>query len=128
MTDQKNCPWIDDDEKNRLKSDADILALIREFGSREIKKSSGDGQYKSKCVFPDCEAKPHDYPLGINTRQNIFNCFHCGRKGDVLDLVMKFKGLDFYNAKKAKSAENAKSASTALKEDQIIDHITCSCR
>lgn len=97
---KKEKVWISDEMKDELKRSADLLGLIKFFGSVEIKPTNEAGQYKAKCVFSDCEDKKGDYPLGLNTEKNIFNCFHCGRKGDILSLIMQVKKVPFFEAKK----------------------------
>ena len=95
-------PFIDDALKDELKREADILDLFRLFGLAEqkIRPTSKPDQFKAKCGFPDCKtANPHDFPMGINTEKNTFNCFHCGKGGDILKAIMQLKGLNFYNSK-----------------------------
>lgn len=93
-------PWIDDDMKDQLKQETDLLALLRHFGATEIQATIDTTQFKAKCLFSDCNSKENDYPLGINTSKNVFNCFHCGRNGDVLKLIMLQQNSNFYAAKK----------------------------
>ena len=73
--------------------------LFQYLGTTEIKPTSENGQYKAKCPFKDCESKPNDYPFGINDTKKAFNCFHCGRNGDVLKFIMLRKECTFYEAK-----------------------------
>ena len=95
-------PFIDDDLKEKLKRETDILDVFRLFGlaDSDLKPTNDPDQFKAKCIFADCPpAKEKDYPLGINTAEKKWNCFHCGRGGDLLALIQKFKGLDFHHSK-----------------------------
>jgi DNA primase len=99
MSDAKKMPWISDDEKERLKREVDFIALVKFlFGQVEMQPARGGDQFKAKCPFPDCPDKRGDYPFGINA-EGKFNCFHCGRGGDVLKLIMLARGCSFYEAK-----------------------------
>ena len=100
MADNEKAPWISDELKDELKQKTDMSGLLRYFGAPEIKSGSGNGQYKTKCIFKDCQpAKKHDNPFGFNDEKKNFHCFHCGRGGDVLKLVMLVRGCSFYQAK-----------------------------
>jgi DNA primase len=99
----KKRPFITDDLKDQLKQKANIFDVLRLFGLTEtdLKPTPNNpNQYNAKCVFPDCPpAKSNDYPLGINIAENKFNCFHCGRGGDIFKLIMLYKKVDFYQSK-----------------------------
>jgi DNA primase len=102
MSSDKKKPFINDELKDQLKQEANILEVLRTFGLNDddIKPTNNPDQITAKCVFPDCPPpKPNDYPLGINLAENKFNCFHCGRGGDIYKLIMLFKNTDFYHSK-----------------------------
>ncbi len=110
--------WIDDQMKNTLKEQTDFLSLLRYFGATEIKKAGGEGQYKAKCIFPDCEDKKNQYHLGINNIKKVFNCFKCGRQGDILRLIMLKNQSAFYDAKKFLLEWNRGKIKDTIKKDQ----------
>jgi DNA primase len=121
-------PWINDDVKLKLKEETDIISLLRNFGAEEILPTNDPNQFKTKCIFRDCQPQKNDYPLGINTEKKIFQCWHCGRRGDIFELIMKFKNLSFYLAKKyllewnrrqlKDTLDNTEPAKTEPKEDK----------
>ena len=135
MNNNDKAPWISDELKDELKKETDMVALLQFFGAAEIKPGSGEGQYKSKCIFPDCKpAKKNDLPFGFNDEKKNFNCFHCGRGGDVLKLVMLVRGCSFYQAKqfllewnRGNTREDIQSAmpkQTAIKPEEPKRKIT----
>lgn len=116
--------WIDDAMKDELKRETDMAALVRHFGSADIKPTGEVGQYKAKCIFSDCEDKKNDYPFGFNTEKKIFNCFHCGRKGDILSLIMQYQKVSFFEAKKFLLEWNRGETRANLKENLPSENIT----
>lgn len=76
--------------------DLDLVEAIRPFLDL---KPSGNSGFKAVCPFHD----DHDPSLKISQVKNgwIWKCFPCGKGGkDAIDIVMKVKGIDFYDAVK----------------------------
>jgi DNA primase len=55
-------------------------------------------QWRGPCPF--CSELPSSDRrcFSANLRRNLFQCFRCGRSGNVLDLWVEFSGLDLYRA------------------------------
>jgi DNA primase len=49
------------------------------------------GWYNTNCVFPDHNDTNPSF--GINPDKGTFNCFGCGRKGSIIDLVMHTQNI-----------------------------------
>lgn len=59
-----------------------------------VAQKTGTTQILVHCPFHD-DSNPS---LSINTTSGLFNCFGCGQSGNLFDLYMKVKGLDFYQS------------------------------
>ena len=53
------------------------------------RKTNGSG-LRAHCPIPDHQGKSDSF--SANTEKNVFQCFSCGAKGNVLDLVQKMEG------------------------------------
>ena len=74
----------------RLRAEADFSAVLASY-SIEIKKDgTRPDQFKALCPFHDDK----DPSLKINTEKNIFHCFVCEAKGNILEFVMKKDGVE----------------------------------
>lgn len=71
--------WID---FTLVKRDADFEQVLRACGVDQFRRS-GPSQLKALCPFHE-DTKPS---LSVNVGDNVFNCFGCGAKGDVIDFV-----------------------------------------
>jgi DNA primase catalytic core len=72
----------------------------------EIKRANPIEQVIKEYI-PDFKGVQGDCPwhdsenhacFNIQVRDQFFNCFHCNEKGDVINFVMKFKGVTFIEA------------------------------
>jgi len=59
---------------------------------------SPGGWYNTNCLLPNHEDNSPSF--GVNIDSSKFNCFGCGEKGTVIDLVMKIEQLSLGNAVK----------------------------
>jgi len=66
-----------------VRQHADIARVIAHFGIDLHQDGSKPEQMKGLCPFHE-DTKPS---LKVNTERNIFNCFACKAKGNVLDFV-----------------------------------------
>jgi DNA primase len=80
------------DYYNLLKSKSDILSVARELGYSGVKSGA--------CWQGDCpnHGSSGHRCLVIWPRIQGFRCYHCGEKGDVINLVMLFKKIDHRSA------------------------------
>ena len=74
----------------RLRAEADFSAVLTSYGIELKKDGTRPGQFKALCPFHDDK----DPSLKINTEKNIFHCFVCEAKGNILEFVMKMDGVD----------------------------------
>ena len=79
---------IPNDELERLKTDVNLLDLVRRSGYRPQKQGK---DYAISCPFHDDDTPS----LIITPKSNLFNCFGCGAAGTVVDWVMKTQGVSF---------------------------------
>jgi hypothetical protein len=87
------------EETNRLKEEilrrGDILSLAEEYaGSQQLKKNGNE--YKINCLLPTHDEKTPS--MSINPQKNMYKCFGCGGKGDIITLAMEVEGLSFPEA------------------------------
>lgn len=56
---------------------------------------------RTKWASTNCPMPDHDDnspSFGVNSETNLFHCFGCGEKGDIIRLVQKVEGLSFVEA------------------------------
>jgi hypothetical protein len=70
-----------------LKARTDIVAVAGRY--TELK--SGGGRFTGKCPLHESKGRP----LTIYPGQQSYHCFHCGKGGDVVNMVMVFQNIDF---------------------------------
>ena len=73
-----------------LRAHADFPRLFDAYGIGLTKDGTRPGQYKALCPFHE-DSNPS---LKVNTGKNIFHCFVCGAKGNILDFVMEMDGVE----------------------------------
>ncbi|MFX0196393.1 MAG: CHC2 zinc finger domain-containing protein [Candidatus Hodarchaeota archaeon] len=80
------------DYYHQLKSRSDILSVARELGYSGVKSGA--------CWQGDCpnHGSSGHRCLVIWMRIQGFRCYHCGEKGDVINLVMLFRKMDHRSA------------------------------
>jgi len=79
-----------------VRQHADIARVIAHFGINLHQDGSKPEQMKGLCPFHE-DTKPS---LKVNTDRNIFNCFACKAKGNVMDFVKDHEGTDLRAAAK----------------------------
>lgn len=79
-----------------VKNNVSFLSLLRRYGI-PVKKSGKS--YKAVCPFHDVDGHPEKTPsLSINTITNVYNCFSCGSKGNVIQFVEAMEKVSFPQA------------------------------
>jgi DNA primase len=73
----------------RLRAEADFAVVLGSYGIDLRKDGSRPGQFKALCPFHEDK----DPSLKVNTDKNIYHCFVCEAKGNVLDFVMNMDGI-----------------------------------
>lgn len=79
-----------------LRAQADFARVLAAYDIEAVKDGSRPDQLKALCPFHE-DTNPS---LKINTARNIYHCFACGAKGNVLDFVTAMDGTDIRTAAK----------------------------
>ncbi len=69
---------------------------------RSSGKNVGRGEINTSCCF----CGESNYHLGINSNKNLFHCWKCGAKGDILKLVSKLLNISHIEAKELINPQN----------------------
>lgn len=72
-----------------VREHADFAAVIAAYGIELKQDGSKPDQFKALCPFHE-DTKPS---LKVNTGKNIFHCFSCEAKGNVLEFVMQMDNV-----------------------------------
>src|SRR6266542_6315518 len=83
----------------QVKSSVDIVKVVGEYV--RLRKAGGS-RYVGLCPFHN-EKTPS---FGVNVVHQFYKCFGCGVGGDVIDFVMKYEGISFYEALKSLAERN----------------------
>ena len=83
---------VDNDLKEAVLKHADIVEVIKAF----IPVTKKGKNYFAVCPFHD-DTNPS---LSISPEKQIFRCFVCGASGTAISFVMKYKGLQYFEALK----------------------------
>ncbi len=75
---------------DEIKSKVNIVDVI----GREVPLKQSGSNFKGLCPFHN-EKTPS---FMVNEQKQIFNCFGCGEKGDVIHFVQRFNNLEFMEA------------------------------
>ena len=76
---------------DRIKRELKIKDLAEAAGMQLARKN---GQFVTRCLWHDDKTPS----LFIHPTKNLFNCFGCDAGGDVIQWVMKSKGIEFTDA------------------------------
>jgi DNA primase len=82
---------IKDSSIDAVRHAADFAAIVEQ--RTHLRKGSG-GQLMGRCPFHD-ERTPS---FSVNPTKQLFYCFGCGAKGDLISFVRETEGLDFAGA------------------------------
>ncbi len=83
---------IDQHKIDTLKATTDLVGFIQSRGVALKKNGKG---YKGYCPFHEDTKTPS---LSVTPEKNLWQCFGCGRGGDVIEFVQLFDGVDFPTA------------------------------
>jgi len=86
-------PRIPDTEIDRIKSETDLVALIRSRGI-ELKKH-GSKDFVGLCPFHEDKSDPN---LIVSPAKGLWHCMACGAAGNAIQFVEKFDGVSFRHA------------------------------
>lgn len=81
---------IPDDEVERVRESADIVAIIGEYVN--LRRVGAD--FRGPCPFHQGTHRN----FSVSPRRNVYNCFVCGEKGDVFTFLRKRLGVDWPSA------------------------------
>ena len=87
----KGSSLLEEFEKDRIKSQTDIVSVITSYGISLEKKGSS---FMGRCPFHE-DKNPS---LSVDQSKGLFHCFGCGAGGDVFDFVMRHQGVEFKEA------------------------------
>lgn len=90
--------FLEEFEKDDIKSRVDIVTLFNHFGVKLTAKGKG---FAGKCPWHEDK----DPSLSVDREKGLYHCFGCGESGDVFALVEKVKGVGFREALKYLKAE-----------------------
>jgi DNA primase catalytic core len=85
--------FLEEFEKDSIRETVDIVKLFNDFGVNLEKKGN---THMGCCPWHEDKTPS----LSVDRTKGLYNCFGCGESGDVFNLVMKMKGLDFKEASK----------------------------
>nr|WP_298877607.1 DNA primase [uncultured Mogibacterium sp.] len=75
---------------DEIKSKVNIVDII----GREVPLKQSGSNFKGLCPFHN-EKTPS---FTVNEQKQIFNCFGCGEKGDVIQFIQRFNNMEFMEA------------------------------
>ena len=75
---------------DEIKSKVNIVDVI----GREVPLKQSGSNFKGLCPFHN-EKTPS---FTVNEQKQIFNCFGCGEKGDVIQFIQRFNNMEFMEA------------------------------
>lgn len=78
----------------QIRADAEFATVLASYDIDLQKDGTQPGQHKALCPFHD-DSRPS---LKVNTERNIYHCFACDAKGNILDFVMEMDGTDIRTA------------------------------
>src|SRR6056297_1104392 len=82
---------IEQEKIDHIKATVDMVALAEAKGIRMKKNGRG---YFGLCPFHD----DHNPSLSVNPKTNLWQCFGCGKAGDVIRFIELFDQVDFKEA------------------------------
>jgi DNA primase len=83
--------FLEEFEKDEIKRQVDIIALLSSFGVKLTKKGKG---WTGKCPWHE-DSTPS---LSVDREKGLYHCFGCGESGDAVSFVEKMKGVGFREA------------------------------
>ena len=106
--------FLEEFEKDNIKNTVNIVSLFNDFGVKLEKKGSN---YMGCCPWHDDKTPS----LSVDRTKGLYNCFGCGESGDVFNLVMKMKGLDFKEACNYLKQADLEIPENTVKEKPVLE-------
>lgn len=86
---------------------AELLTdLWEQAGGTILTASDTAGNHKASCPFHE-DRNPS---ASVNQDEGLFNCFSCGRSGDVYSFIQEQQGLDFPDAARIVESHTGENA------------------
>lgn len=82
---------------DRITDKADIVSII----GKHVKLKSSGGEFKGCCPFH----KEKTPSFSVNPQKNVYYCFGCHAKGNVIDFLCDYENLTFEDAMQTLSAQ-----------------------
>src|SRR5260370_31796512 len=82
--------WIDFKE---LRKKLDFKAVLQHYGV-ELKLKANGNQHQGFCPLPTHDGQKRSASFSANLEKNIWQCFGCGAKGNVIDFAARMEGLN----------------------------------
>jgi len=112
---------LPDTEIDRVKREADLLALARTRGI-EMKKH-GSRDFVGKCPFHNDGKKPN---FVISPAKGLYHCLSCGAAGNAIQFVQKFDGVSFRHAFELLSSGSAlEKPPSRLTKSRSVRQLEC---
>jgi DNA primase len=87
-------PWrIPEADLDRVKREADLLALVRSRGIELAKHGTKD--FIGRCPFHNDQHQPN---FIVTPAKGLWHCMACGKAGNVLQFVQQYDGVSFRHA------------------------------
>lgn len=114
-------PRLPDTEIDRVKREADLLALARTRGI-EMKKH-GSRDFVGKCPFHNDGKNPN---FVISPAKGLYHCLSCGAAGNAIQFVQKFDGVSFRHAFELLSSGSAlEKPPSRLTKSRSVRQLEC---
>lgn len=107
---------ISSDELDRLKREASLVELAKAAG---VKLERRGEDLFGRCPFHEEDTAS----LSIHPEKNVFHCFGCGAKGNVVDWVMQERKVSFRHAVEILRRESVPSAGERAKEKAPVSSL-----
>ncbi|MCP4720999.1 MAG: toprim domain-containing protein [Desulfobacteraceae bacterium] len=100
-----------------IKTGIDLKTYIEQTTGSTFKKN-GEG-YVCKCPFPDHEDKTPSFI--VTPHENLWNCFGCGRGGDIFEFDQQYLNLDFKASIKKHDITPSKKTAVKRKKELVTN-------
>jgi len=74
----------------------EILRILKDYKVVVVRETSR-GELNCRCPYPDHDDKKSSF--SINGKSGLYNCFGCGRKGNLVKLIADLEGVGWKRAK-----------------------------
>lgn len=103
--------YLDKPKQNKdeygIKSKISLTSLLSKYGF-DVSKNP------TKCIWHDMKGSGN---FSFSDRDGLWHCFHCGKGGDIFNLVMEAENCDFNTARKKLAEQAGIKIETTAKEE-----------